>query len=326
MTTTFRLAVFAFAVSLAMCPLHAKAVEVWFAPNDDLPRGPNRDLYLGRDFQHLFDPSPTWSARTDVFGISPMMVSVVGPKEELQRINAFALQHHIALAAGAGLALVDHPDRTPGECGFGVEGMGRPGRNGGAFKRLKELGVQIKYISMDEPLTFAHYYNKKNACRYSIQDTARRVAAGLAEIRQYYPDVRVVDSEAPTITSAAQWNADFGVWLQAYRQAVGTPLDAVVFDIDWRMPWKNWVVPGVSLAHKNGVRAGIYLDGTGPGAFDADAVAAYKRNMQTVDSAHLPFDLVIVANWTPHPSRNLPESDPNTLTSVLAYYNARHGR
>ena len=36
------------------------------------------------------------------------------------------------------------------------------------------------------------------------------------------------------------------------------------------------------------------------------------------------FDLVDVANWTPHPSRNLPESAPDTLTSVLAWYRS-HG-
>jgi hypothetical protein len=33
----------------------------------------------------------------------------------------------------------------------------------------------------------------------------------------------------------------------------------------------------------------------------------------------LRFDLVDVANWTPRPSRNLPESTPDTLTSVLAW-------
>jgi hypothetical protein len=132
--------------------------------------------------------------------------------------------------------------------------------------------------------------------------------------------------EAPQITSVAQWNADFGSWLKAYRQATGSSLDAVVLDVDWRMPWQNWASPTVVTAHRNVVRAGIILDGTGPGASDAEAVAAYKQNMQSVDASRLPFDLLIVANWTPHPSRNLPESAPDTLTSVLAWYNARHAR
>jgi hypothetical protein len=53
-------------------------------------------------------------------------------------------------------------------------------------------------------------------------------------------------------------------------------------------------------------------------------VAAYKRNIQAVDASGLKFDLVMVANWTPHPSRNLPESDPETLTSLLKWYVDRH--
>jgi len=173
---------------------------------------------------------------------------------------------------------------------------------------------------MDEPLTFGHYYNKKNACRYSIDDVARRVAAAIAEIKQIYPDVRVVDEEAPPITTTAQWNADFPKWLEAYRRATGAPLDAIVFDLDWRQPWQEIVVPGVRVAHQAGVRAGIFLDGTGPGESDADAVAAYKRNMASVAALHAPFDFVEIANWTAHPANDLPQSDPNSLTGVLHYY------
>ena len=149
-------------------------------------------------------------------------------------------------------------------------------------------------------------FPKNNACRYSIEDTARRVAAAVVEIRQYYPDIRIVDEEAPTITSAAQWNAGFGRWLQAC-EATGLRLDAVVLDVDWRLPWLDWAAPSVTTAHNNGVRAGIFLTGTGPGTSDADAIAAYKQNIQSVDASRLPFDLVIIANWTSHPSRNLPK-------------------
>jgi hypothetical protein len=132
----------------------ASVPELWFAPNDDLPRGPNRDRIPGPDFQHLFDPTPVWSMRTDVFQLSPMMTSNVGPEDELRRIGAFLTQHHIALAVGVGAATTDNANPVPGECGFGVEGMGRPGRNAISFKRLKQLGLDIQYVAMDEPLDF----------------------------------------------------------------------------------------------------------------------------------------------------------------------------
>jgi len=56
------------------------------------------------------------------------------------------------------------------------------------------------------------------------------------------------------------------------------------------------------------------LVGTGPGDSDADAIKARKQNALALDKAKLPLDIVVIANWTIHPSRNLPESDPNTLT------------
>ena len=99
------------------------------------------------------------------------------------------------------------------------------------------------------------------------------------------------------------------VGAQAVRsRATGAPLDAIVFDVDWRQPWQAVVASGVRVAHQAGVRAGIFITGTGPGASDAEAVAARKQNIQAVGASGLKFDLVDVANWTPHPSRNLPES------------------
>lgn len=305
-------------VSLSLSPMMALAQQVWFAPPDNLQRGNKPPI--NQDFPHLFDQSPAWSVQADVLLISPFLGSVAGPEAALRNINAFLTQHHVALAIGIGAAQVDNENPVPGECGFGVEGMNRPQRNAIYFKRLKSLGVEIQYVSMDEPLSFAHYYDKKNACRYSIEETARRVAASIAEIRQFYPNVKVVDVEAPNITNPQQWNADFPQWLAAYRQATGTPLDAVVFDVDWRLPWTNWVAPSTAVLHRNSVHAGIIIDGTGPGASDQDSIAARKQNALSVQRSKLPFDIVEIANWTPHPSQNLPESDPDTLTWFLHWY------
>jgi hypothetical protein len=299
------------------------AQEVWFAPVDNLHHGLNPAT--SDDFPHLFDSSPAWGVKADVFVISPIMGSVIGPEDMLRDINAFLGEHHIALAVGIGAAQMDNVNPVPGECGFGVEGMNRPNRNAINFKRLKQLGIDVQYVAMDEPLTFAHYYSNKNACQYSIQDTAQRVAASIAEIRQFYPNVKVVDEENPTYTSSQQWNADFASWLSAYRKSTGTPLNAVIFDPDWRLPWLDWVSPSTMIAHKNGVRAGIFIVGTGPGVSDADAIMARKKNATSLDKAKLPLDLVVIANWTAHPSRNLPESDPNTLTYFLYWYESHRG-
>jgi hypothetical protein len=58
----------------------------------------------------------------------------------------------------------------------------------------------------------------------------------------------------------------------------------------------------------------------GPGSSDQDSIAARKQNAAAVQQSGLQFDIVEIANWTPHPSRNLPQSDPNTLASFLHWY------
>ncbi|MHB8812755.1 MAG: hypothetical protein ACYDAE_05765 [Steroidobacteraceae bacterium] len=132
--------------------------EVWFTSNDDLPRErfPSSS-FANHDFPCLFDPNPAWDAKLDGFKISPKMGSTVGPAEELPRINGFLKEHRIALAASVGAIPMDNADRVPGECGFGVEGFNRPGRNAIEFKRLKQPGIDIQYVAMDEPLTFGHF-------------------------------------------------------------------------------------------------------------------------------------------------------------------------
>jgi hypothetical protein len=37
------------------------------------------------------------------------------------------------------------------------------------------------------------------------------------------------------------------------------------------------------------------------------------------------LDLVIIANWTPRPLRNLPEFDPDALTSFLRWHETHRG-
>jgi hypothetical protein len=46
--------------------------------------------------------------------------------------------------------------------------------------------------------------------------------------------------------------------------------------------------------------------------------------MASVAALHTPLDFVEIANWTPHPANDLPQSDPNSLTGVLHYYYAKY--
>ncbi len=304
----------------------ASAAEVWFAPNDNLRRGVGHDVVLNEDFPQLFDDDPAWSARTDVFVISAFMASGAGSQEELVRLAAFLEQRRIKLAVGVHATLTESAKPVAGECGTAVEGAGRAGQNEQIFRRLKQFNLDIAYLALDEPLTFGHYFKGNTACRNPIVETARRAAAAVAEIHKSYPQARVVDAEAAPPMELAQWRSDFAEWLDAYRQAAGAPLDAVVFDVNLFGDWRARVAAGVEIAKRHGVRAGVFVIKPGPGVSDAQAVADYKRAIAEIDASKIPFDIVTIANWTIHPFANLPQSEPTTLTHVLDFYNRTHGR
>jgi hypothetical protein len=309
-------------ISMLWLNIHTQAQKIWFAPPDNLDRGART---YNHDFPGLFDASPAWSARADVFVLSPKFTAEA-TQESGDRVAGFLASHHIALAVSTGAVQMDNAQPTPGECGFGVEGYSRPLKNQIIFARWKRFGIDVPYIALDEPLSFGHHFQSARGCQYSIQETAHRVAASIAEIRKSYPNAKIVDYEAAATTvPTKQWLADLQEWLTAYRKETGELPDSVVFDVDWRKPWLDAVRPGTELVHRIGVKAGIFLDGTAPSISDANAVATTKQNMAAVASAKLPLDLVVIANWTAHPANDLPESDPNSLTGVLHYYEATYG-
>jgi hypothetical protein len=106
------------AIATVALPVHAQ--EVWFAPNDDLARGPNRDQHFNYDFPHLFEPSRAWSANHRCIRDFADDGLRGRPRRRLNRINVFLKGRHIALAVGIDATLLDNPNRVPGECGFGI--------------------------------------------------------------------------------------------------------------------------------------------------------------------------------------------------------------
>jgi hypothetical protein len=297
-------------------PCRAQAAEVWFAPTDNLARA---GKLFNQDFPHLFDEPPAWNTDIDVFQIAPFYAEHA-TDEDLLRVARFLSRRHIVLGAAV------QPMQIDGECAGG-EGRTRRGANLRIFRRLRALGLDIQYIGLDEPLTFGHYASRgARPCQLPIDDVARRVAATISEIRESYPLARIVDYEAPTIASVATWPVELAEWLDAYKRATGANLDAVAFDVDWRIRWLEWVRPGIEVLHSKGVHAGMLLTIAGPGTSDAGAVASLKANIQAAEEAWQPLDLMIVACWTPYPSLSLPASASDTLTSVLDWYLSRHGR
>jgi hypothetical protein len=292
----------------------AAAEEVWFVPPDDLPR-------FGRvamaDYPQLFDPDAKWASaasRINVFGLTPYYV-LRAPEAELRRVLDFLASRRIAL----NVALQALPAEN---CGEGVEGIVTTVKEPlSVAQRLKELNADVASFSFDEPLEYGHIYNHRAACRFSVREVAQRLSQTVQGVHAIYPGAKFIDYEVPLDLAAAEWASTLKEWLEEYRTATGLPLDGLGMDIDFRKPWLPAVRESTHILREHGVKAGIFLDAAGgPEVTDESWMAEARQNVMNVEAAKLSLDFVIIATWTHHPSRALPETDPLALTSLVNWY------
>ena len=147
----------------------------------------------------------------------------------------------------------------------------------------------------------------------------RDVAARLGDD----PAAKFVDYEVPNGSNmpAQIWFAALTEWLAAYKAETGTPLDVMVLDMQWHLPWQATARQTINILHNKGTLAGVFLEAeTHPGTTDASWVADAKKNAEAVNAAKLPFDIVLFATWMQHPRHNLPESDPTSFASMVDWY------
>lgn len=105
---------------------------------------------------------------------------------------------------------------------------------------FQRLGADVRYIVADEPLAFGHYFDKRDACEYSIERTAQSYAENLRQAKSVFPNAEVVDAEATTALNSPQ---ELGEWLDLLRQRLGPSAPSVLnLDIQWdRDPWLSKV-------------------------------------------------------------------------------------
>jgi hypothetical protein len=248
-------------LSILIAMRSAGAQELWFSPPNDHPRSPTHWTFSEPgNFTRMFHHPEEWpfaAAHVNVFGID-MSFGEDGPEEKLRLIYDFLKARNIGLKVGL--------QSIYGEgCGKGVEGIVQVKRQpGNLARRLKRLGFDVAYFSLDGPLGFGHTYKGKEACRYSVREVARRLADTVADVRSSYPNAKFVDFEG----DFTQLPPEEGLpllreWLQAYREETGTELDALAMDADWRKPWRVRAPPTVEILHGRGVKAGIFITATG---------------------------------------------------------------
>ncbi|WP_426420229.1 hypothetical protein [Bradyrhizobium genosp. A] len=198
---------------------------------------------------------------------------------------------------------------------------------------------------MDEPFWFGHSYSGKNACRSSVQDLASRVAINVRIFTAAFPNVVVGDIEPfPAISRQPRWQAEYAAWVAAFRAATGVGLDFLQLDFDW---WNPDLIVGQAqfrqpndqaianlarqvsdVARQNELKLGMIMNGGGPpGAHsDSDWVQQARAHIRVLEGSGVHFDHALIETWDRYPSHTLPETDPNSLSSLIGIYRQTHHR
>jgi hypothetical protein len=223
-------------------------------------------------------------------------------------------------------------------CGGGIEGFIDPGSANQVVAKLLKAGGTVDLIAMDEPLWFGHFYSGKNACRSSIPDLASRVAVIVKIYTAAFPNVMAGDIEPfPAVSSQPNWQATYASWVKAFQAATGTPLKFLHLDFDWWNPLLsggpshktadseaivNLARVAASVARENDLMVGVIMNGGGPPVdhSDADWIKQAHMHIRALRASGVHFDHVLVETWDKYPSHTFPETDPNALSSLIAFY------
>ncbi len=286
--------------------------RTWFAPGDDLEVGGK----VGHpDYGRLFAPNAPWRAgyeHIDVFQIRTPWVLRTDP-DEVKQAFAFFAEHRIKVAAVLGTVITEG-------CGVGIEGFGTARQTEVYPRRMKEMGLPLDYILVDEPVTWGHEYSGKNACRYPIADVAKRVAQSIRMAKKYYPDAKVVLVEAPQALKGGP--AELLEFLNDWRKELGASPSVVRFDMQWRQDWRRDTPGFVRMLAAHGIPYGVIWDGSNPQARDGREwideakanVAAFHQLIAAPPSEN------VIQSWSAQPERDLPESDPSTMAGYLKWF------
>lgn len=313
------------AVPLLLLTYPSAAQELWFSPPNDHPRSPTHWTFSEPgNFTRMFQHPEEWSfaaSHVKVFGID-MSFGEDGPEEKLRPLFDFLKARSIGVNVGL--------QSIYGEgCGKGVEGIVQVQRQpGNLARRLKRLGFDVAWFSLDGPLGFGHTYKGKEACRYSVREVAHRLAYTIADVRSSYPNAKFVDYEGDMVGMPLnEWMPLLKEWLQAYREETGTALDGMGMDINWRLAqregrdWREASRATADALHPHGIEVGIFINAAGgKDVTDESWMAEAEQNAREVVAAKLPLDFVILASWAFHPWRLIPEDDPLTMTHLVDWY------
>ena len=308
-------------VTVSISPLKTEARQIWLTPLDPVWRSIRN--WPANDFMELFEDNTRWQQTASVisgFEISKRFV-LEAPDHDLLRVITGLRRRNIALA------LQGTPLIASAACGLGVEGHGPPHDMLVVAQRLHRAGADLRYVIFDEPLYYGHEFDGApgvRPCHAPIGIMAEQAAAKIAELRRIFPGVEVGAVEPFGIPRVDQsvWAADLEEWLKAYALAAGAPLAFLRADVVWGRPnWRAQFEGAVPLLRSLRIPLGVIYNSSPDVTSDQEWTESALRHARLIEcDLHVRPDQVVFQSWTDHPRRVLPETQPGTLTHLVAEY------
>jgi len=308
--------------------------EIWFAP----PAAPvNTPLHRAVDFMDLFNPDAPWqqaASHVKVFMLTGAYLSHA-PQQEVDRIVGDLNRRRIPIALAIGVMNVGPKATNPSCGGLGlVEGYGTPQLARAVSQKIKEASGSIRYIAMDEPLWFGHYFNGRPGgqpgCHSAIPQILDLIRESLAVYAGEFPDLVVGDTEPTDIAEQDQWKKDLLAWTSGFRSQTGRPLAFTHIDIPFNRPGEegyavDYYQEVEKLKQQGLIQAiGVIYNGTPTDSSDEAWILDAKQHIRLLEEKHhLHPDQALIQSWHAYPQHVLPESSAGSLTGLIDYYAGR---
>jgi hypothetical protein len=328
------LALLVIAVTGSLLSYSARAQEIWFGP----PAAPSDSrLHRAADLMDLFKPDAPWQDAASHIKVFKLYASYLSgaPQEEIDTIVADLNRRHIPLALEVGVMNVGPKSTNPPCGGLGlVEGYGIPKVARANSEKIKKAGGVIRFIAMDEPLWFGHYFKGRPGgqpgCRSSVDQILELIKDPLSVYAEEFPNIIVGDTEPTDIAEQNGWKDDVSAWVTGFRNHMGRPLAFMHLDIPFNRPGEEGFAVefyryAERLKQQNLIGAiGIIYDGKASDSSDESWIEDAKEHIRLLEDKNgLHPDQALIQSWQAYPQHVLPESSPGSLTSLVNFYARR---
>jgi hypothetical protein len=295
----------------------ASAQQVFFEPRE--PQAPWTHVQGDPDWDGFFRADAPWrraASHIQVLNLTAAYVSDASD-DDLRAVAAGLAARRIDIDIPLQSVAVERDE----PCGK-TEGYDEPAHIASVAAKLKRLGITPRYISLDGPLWFGHYDTGPKACRFSIDEAARRAARSVRIFLAEFPDLAIDDIEGSVLTMQPSWQAGYSAFKAQFEAEAGHALNSLTLDVKWSSPgWDDSVKALSAMAKSLEMKFGVIYNGDERDDSDGAWISHAIRNFTTVESREgiIP-DIASFASWNPFPTRALPETSPGAHTWLINQY------